>query len=93
MNTEFRKKATNSIEKDFYKLMNNSVFGKAMEKMQNRVDIQIVKSSKEKRIKKLLASHLYSRFSEFTNDLAGINMHKIKLLLNKPVYIYRLHNT
>ena len=86
MNTEFRKKASSDFEKNFYKLMNNSVFGKTMENLRNRVDIKIVHSNEEDKIRKLVASPLYSRFAKFTNDLAGIDMHKSKLLLNKPVY-------
>ena len=86
MNTEFRKKASSDFEKNFYKLMNNSVFGKTTENLRNRVDIKIVRSSEEDKIRKLVASPLYSRFAKFTNDLAGIDMHKSNLLLNKPVY-------
>ena len=74
MNTEFRKKASSDFEKNFYKLMNNSVFGKTMENLRNRVDIKIVRSNEEDKIRKLVASPLYSRFAKFTNDLAGIDM-------------------
>ncbi|KAL9958218.1 hypothetical protein ACROYT_G035203 [Oculina patagonica] len=86
MNTEFRKKAKNDFEKNFYKLMNNSVFGKTMENLRNRVDIKIVRSNETNKIRKLIASPLYSRHVMFSNDLVGIDMRKSKLILNKPVY-------
>ena len=86
MNTEFRKNAKSDFEKNFYKLMNNSVFGKTMENLRNRVDIKIVRSDETEKIRKLVASPLYSRFEIFSNDMAGIEMRKSKLFLNKPVY-------
>jgi len=86
MNTEFRKNAKSDFEKNFYKLMNNSVFGKTMENLLNRVDIKIVRSSETDKMRKLVASPLYSRHVIFSNDLVGIDMRKSKLLLNKPVY-------
>ena len=86
MNTEFRKQAKNDFENNFYKLMNNSVFGKTMENLRNRVDIKIVRSNEKDKIRKLVASPLYARHVIFTNDLVGIDMHKSRLLLNKPVY-------
>ena len=86
MNTEFRKKAKNDFEKNFYKLMNNSVFGKTMENPRNRVDIKMVRSNETDKIRKLVASPLYSRHVIFSNDLVGIDMRKSRLLLNKPVY-------
>ena len=86
MNTEFRKNAKSDFEKNFYKLMNNSVFGKTMENLRNRVDIKIVRSNETDKIRKLVASPLYSRHVMFSNDLFGIDMRKSRLLLNKPVY-------
>ena len=86
MNTEFRKNAKSDFEKNFYKLMNNSVFGKTMENLRNRVDIKIVRGNETDKIGKLIVSPLYSRHVMFSNDLFGIDMRKSRLLLNKPVY-------
>ena len=66
--------------------MNNSVFGKTMENLRNRVDIKIVRSNETEKIRKLVASPLYSRHVMFSNDLVGIDMRKSRLLLNNPVY-------
>ena len=74
MNTEFRKKAKSAFEENFYKLMNNSVFGKTMENLRNRVDIKIVRSNETDKIRKLIASPLYSRHVLFSNDMAGIEI-------------------
>ena len=87
MNTEFRKKVASKFENNFYKLMNNSVFGKRMENLQNRFDIWIACSDETDKIWKLVASPLYSRRVIFTKGMVGIDMHKSKLLLNKPVYV------
>ena len=86
MNTEFRKQAKSDFETDFYKLMNNSVFRKTMENLRNRVDVKIVIDWKTDKIRKLLSSPSFDRFTVFGNDMAGIHMRKTKLVLNKPVY-------
>jgi hypothetical protein len=86
-NTELRKRATNYFEKDLYKPMNNSVFGKTMENLRKRVDVKLVRSSEEDRLRKLIAKPNYSRCKIFDDDLAALHMHKTSLCLNHPIYV------
>ena len=86
MYTEFCKQAKSDFETDFFKQMNNSVFGKMMENLRNRTDVKIVRDWEADKIRKLLSSPSFDRFTIFGNDLVGIHMHKTKLELNKPVY-------
>ena len=72
MNTELRKQTTSDFEKDLYKLMNNSVFGKTMENLRKRVDVKLVRTSEEDELKRLIASPAFARANIFDNDLAGI---------------------
>ncbi|MEW8688825.1 MAG: hypothetical protein AB2556_23655, partial [Candidatus Thiodiazotropha sp.] len=82
MNTELRKKATSDFEKDLYKLMNNSVFGKTMENLRKRVDIKLVHANEEDKLRRLIISPAFARANIFDDDLAAVQMHKSRLVLN-----------
>ena len=84
-NTEMIKKAKNSFEKDFFKLMNNSVFGKTMENLRKRVNIDLV--TDEKRLNKLSAKPAYVSSKIFNENLVAIHTKKERLLLDKPSYV------
>ena len=87
MNTELRKKAASDFNKDLYKLMNNSVFGKTMENLRNRIDVKLVRSHEEDKLRRLIASPAFARANIFDDDLAAIQVHKSRLVLNRPVYV------
>ena len=82
-NTEKRKHAANDFEKDFYKLMNNSVFGKTMENLRKRVNVKLVND----KLSKLIASPSFNYFCILSEDLAAVNLKKTKLYLNRPIYV------
>ena len=85
MNTDVRKEAKSEFEKDFLKLMNNTVFGKTMENVRNHRDIILVTTDKRRSI---LASepnyHLSKRISE---HLMIMEIRKVELKMNKPIYL------
>ena len=84
-NTRLRTTAKNDFEKDFYKLMNNSVFGKTMENIRNHRDIKLV-NNKEKYLKTVMKPNFKSG-TLLGPDLMGCEMGKIKVVMNKPVYL------
>ena len=85
VNTELRKKATNDFEKDFFKLMNSAVFGKAMENVRKHRDIKLVKTDKKRN--KLVSEPNFHTMKLIDNNLAIIEMRKVKAQMNKPIYL------
>ena len=84
-NTEKRKHAKNSFEKDFFKLMNNSVFGKTMENLRKRVDVRLV--TNEKKLLKLASKPTYVSSKIFNENLVAVHKIKETLTLNRPAYV------
>ena len=85
MNTKLRSQATNDFEKDFLKLMNNALFGKTMENLRNRVNINLV--TDENKLLKLISLPSFKRFKIMNEGLVAVERSKINLVLNKPQYI------
>ena len=84
-NTEKRKNAKNQFEKNFFKLMNNSIFGKTMENLRKRVNVKLV--TNERKLDKLTAKPTFISSKIFNNDLMAVNCIKETLTLNKPAYV------
>ena len=78
-NTESRTRAKNDFEKDFFKLMNNSVFGKTMENIRNRVDVKLVAS--REMASKLSVKPNFQHCTIFDENLVAIHMRKTALKL------------
>ena len=85
MNTELRKQAKNDFGKDFYKLMNNAVFGKTMENVRKHRDIKLVTT--DKRRNQLVSESNYYTTKWFSEKLLAIEMKKTKVKMNKPIYL------
>ena len=85
LNTEKRKKAQNAFEKDFYKLMNNSIFGKTMENVRSRVNMELV--HKAERLVRITAKPTFNRVHIFNDDLVGAHCLTSVIKLNKPIYV------
>ena len=84
-NSTLRAAAKNDFEKEFFKLMNNSIYGKTCENQKKRTDIKLI--TNEKKCKKLVEKPHCMGFKIFDEQLVGVEMRKIKTLINKPFYV------
>ncbi|CAH3018844.1 unnamed protein product [Porites evermanni] len=84
-NTELRKTAANSFEKDFFKLMNNSVFGKTIENIRKRQNIILI-DDRAKAVK-LTSRPNFDRATIFDRNLIAVHMKRTEVYFNKPVYV------
>ena len=80
MNTDLRKDAKNDFEKDFFKLMNNSVFVKTMENVRNHREIRLVTTDKGRSI--LASGPNYHSSKHISKDLMIMEMNKVEVKMN-----------
>ena len=85
MNTKLRKKAKNDFEKDFFKLINNAVFGKTMQNLRKHIDIKLVTTDRGRN--RLVSEPNYHTTKWFSENLIAIEMKKINVKMNKPIYL------
>ena len=84
-NTRMRSAAKSDFKKDFYKLMNNSVFGKTQENLRNRMQVDVV-TQREKAVK-IVNSPRFTRSMTIHEDLVYLQRRIPNLQLNKPLYV------
>lgn len=88
LNTRMRMQSKNDFEKNFYKLMNNAIFGKTMENVRARADIKFKnKWDGAFGAAKLISKPNFKRWTAFKNDLVAIHLTKTKVVMNKPIIV------
>ena len=85
LNSNLRTASSNDFEKDFFKLMNNSVFGMTMENIGNRVDTRLV--IEEKQTEKLVSKPTFEGRTIFSESLVAVHMKRVKIEFHKPIYV------
>ena len=87
-NTKSRTAARNEFEKDFYKLMNNAVFGKTMENVRERSKIKVVNGLETEKLEKIFAKPNYKgAFQYEESNLVSIRLGESTVTLCKPIYL------
>ena len=84
-NTKKRRNAVNSFQKDFFKLMINSVYGKTIENLRKRINVRLVNNAEN--ILKYTSKPTDITHKIFDKDFAAIHEIKQVLILNKPIYV------
>ena len=85
MNTKLSQKAKNNFEKYFFKLMNNTVFGKILQNMRKNRNIKFVTTERSRNY--LVSEPNYHTTKFFAEDLLRMEIRKTQMLMNKPVYL------
>ena len=84
-NTEKRKNTVNVFEKDFFKLMINSVYGKTMENLRKRISVGLINNEKD--YLKYVSKPTYISQKIFDKNFAAVHEIKPVVTLNKPIYV------
>ena len=85
LNNTLRTAAKNYFEKYFFKLMNNSVFGKTMKNIRNHKDMKLVTSEQKYQIYVMKPN--FKNGYPFSKDLFAVEIGKTEIKMNKPVYL------
>lgn len=95
LNTELRQKSSTAFEKDFFKLLNNAIFGKTIENKRKQVNVKLVtrwtdndnKTNKHLEAEKLIAKPNLKNILIFNENFVAIQLNHEKIVLDRPIYI------
>nr|XP_049699656.1 uncharacterized protein LOC126055254 [Helicoverpa armigera] len=95
LNTSLRQASTTTFEKDFFKLLNNSIFGKTIENKRKQVDIKLATkwvdvdniTNKQHGAEKLICKPNFKSVSVFSENLVAVQLKPEKIFLDRPIYI------
>jgi hypothetical protein len=83
-NTNLRKQAKDDFEKDFFKLLNNAVFGKTMENVRNYSSFKVCNGEQfDKQVKR----PTYKGKTKIADDLIITNNNKEQIKFDKPIFL------
>ena len=85
LNTQKRKESRNKFEESFFKLMNNSCYGKTLESKRNRLTVQLVTNRND--VLRRTDTPFFCQFTIFNENLAAISSRKRSILWNKPTIV------
>ena len=85
MNSDLRRKSKNDFVRDFFKLINNAVFGKTMEIVRKNRDIKLITTKGRRNY--LVLEPTYHFTKVFTENVLAIKMKKTHVYINKPVFL------
>ena len=85
MYTKFRTEAKSDFEKDFFKLMNNAVFGKFIENVRRPREVKLVTMNKRRNY--LVSEPNYYTTKWFKKFISNRNEKKTRVKMDKPVYL------
>lgn len=95
LNTKLRQQASSAFQKDFFKLLNNAIFGKTIQNKRKQVDVKLVtswadhfnKTNKYLGAEKLIAKPNFKSIAIFSDDFVAIQLRPEKIILDRPIYI------
>ena len=86
LNTELRKNSKNDLEKDLFKLMNNTIFGKSMENVLNKSNVKLINNDPEKLLK-LIKEPNFEHIHKISDKQVLVQSKPVKTKFNRPIYL------